>query len=64
MIVVDINNVNISYETQIIDETHLKMKILGTNSWGTPLHIEQVNSNVILQLHCQGYVNDEKNYFY
>jgi hypothetical protein len=42
------------YEIVIMDSTHLKMRSKGINSWGTPLHIAQVDDEVVDQLREKG----------
>lgn len=46
------NGTNFEYE--ILDATHIKMKMEGTNRWGIPLHFEQLQPEVKAQLQVAG----------
>ena len=51
------------YEVEIMDGSHLKYRIVGTERWCIPLHFAQVEKSIIDQLDKQGYVNSMKNFF-
>ena len=44
------------FEIEIIDGTHLKMKMTGTNKWASALHIKQVSDEMIKQLKSKGLI--------
>jgi hypothetical protein len=51
------------YEIEIIDSTHAKMRLKGTERWGTPLHFAQIRSEVISDLKKQGAIEDRGRFF-
>jgi hypothetical protein len=47
----------VEYELEIMDSSHAKMKQVGTDRWGTPLHVAQLDSEIMGQLKAKGLVS-------
>lgn len=45
------------YEIVIMDSTHLKFRIKGTENWAIPQHFNQVGDDMMAELKKQGLVN-------
>jgi hypothetical protein len=43
-----------TYELEIMDSTHVKMRFAGSDKWGIPLHIGQLQPEVMDQLKAKG----------
>ena len=52
-----------NFEVEILDPTHLKLKMEGTDRWGIPLHFAQIQPEMLEQLKAQGFVTDDGNHF-
>lgn len=54
---IEINLNGTEYEIVIIDSTHLKFRIKGTENWAIPQHFNQVGDDMMAELKKQGLVN-------
>ena len=63
------NNVGIitmfghNYEAQLLDHTHIKFRMLGSNKWGWGQHYGQLRPEVIKQIKELGYHHSNGNWF-
>lgn len=52
-----------SFEVEILDGTHLKFRLVGTERWATALHFGQLNAEWVTELSKLGLVAPSGRHF-